>query len=139
MKSVTIIRYGSIPKIGTFGKLQTDSFSCVTLEREWLHNEPYVSCIYPGQYICSLVNSPKFGRVYEVKNVVARSHILIHPANIQLDLQGCIALGKEFCSLSTPKTGGMVVWGINNSKSTVKAFMDHMNGEDFMLSIEKEV
>jgi hypothetical protein len=60
------------------------------LERPWLNNAPFVSCIPTGQYI---VNRDKTGRFqwYSLLNVKGRSHIEIHPANKASQLEGCIS------------------------------------------------
>lgn len=138
MKAATIKRHGSIPGMGTFGTLKTNGYSCVTIEREWLNNEPNLSCIPLGVYECSLYDSPKHGKVYQVKNVPNRSEIEIHIANVMQELLGCIALGKGYASLSTPATKGNIMWGVKKSSEALNEFMDIMNGEDFILSIERD-
>lgn len=84
---------------GTFGVLTFGTQTVRTLELPWRDNRRQVSCIPPGSYRCSIVQSPKFGRVYHVTSVPGRSAILIHAANLAGDaamgyttqLQGCIA------------------------------------------------
>lgn len=137
MNAVQLIRYGSIPGMGTFGSLRANGFSCVTLEREWMDNAADISCIPLGQYTCSLYDSPKHGKVYQVTGVQNRANIEIHAANVMQELLGCIALGQSFTSMATPKTMGKVMWAINGSQMTVSAFMAAMGGEDFVLSIER--
>ena len=132
MKNAIITRYGSLPGMGTFGGLKTDGFHCLTVEREWHGNEPEISCIPLGNYTCSLVNSPHFGLVYEVLNVPGRSHILIHPANIESELKGCIALGEQYFWYK----GQLAV---SNSRDTLEEFMHLMDGEDFHLIIERDI
>ena len=129
MNTVVLKRFGSIPTLGTFGSLKTDGFSCLTVEREWLNNEPEISCIPLGQYICALVDSPHFGSVYEVQNVTGRSHILIHPANVQSELKGCIALGNKYGWLKDQLA-------VLNSRATLETFMHLMNADEFLLVIE---
>ena len=138
MKGATLTRHGSIPGMGTFGTLKTNGYSCVTVEREWLNNDPDVSCIPLGAYECSIYDSPKHGKVYLVKNVPNRSMIEIHIANVQQELLGCIGLGKNYASLSTPATQGKIMWGVNSSALAFNEFMALMNGDDFLLSIERD-
>ena len=84
---------------GTFGVLTFGTQTVRTLELPWRDNRRQVSCIPPGTYRCSIVQSPKFGRVYHLASVPGRSAILIHSANLDGDvakgyttqLQGCIA------------------------------------------------
>lgn len=93
------LRRGPSTDQGTFGVLTFGGNVCRTLELPWRENRRQVSCIPAGTYQCTIVQSPKFGRVYEVKGVPGRSAVLIHPANFAGDaalgwttqLQGCIA------------------------------------------------
>ena len=84
---------------GTFGVLAFGAQVVHTLELPWRNNRVQRSCIPPGKYRCSVVQSPRFGRVYAVTSVPGRSSILIHSANLAGDvelgyttqLHGCIA------------------------------------------------
>lgn len=137
MNVVTLTRYGSIPGMGTFGRLRADGWSCVTVEREWLSNMPDVSCIPLGQYECSIIDSPRHGTVYEVQNVIGRVNIEIHVANVMQELRGCIALGKAFGSMPTKATQGKVMWGVTQSQDAFDEFIHLMGGDDFLISIER--
>lgn len=98
MKRATLTR-GQSTDAGTFGTLQLDGQALHTVELPWRDNKPQASCIPPGTYRCAIVQSPKFGRVYGVRDVPGRSHILIHAGNyggdkamgFRSDLLGCIA------------------------------------------------
>jgi len=68
----------------------------LTLERPWKDNQPNVSCIPEGKYICKRVHSPHFGETFEVMDVVDRTHILFHKGNYVEDSKGCIILGSTF-------------------------------------------
>ncbi|MFG6457857.1 DUF5675 family protein [Roseateles sp. BYS96W] len=84
---------------GTFGVLQFDGQVLHTTELPWRDNATGASCIPTGTYRCEIVQSPKFGRVYGVRDVPGRSNILIHAANyggdkakgLRSELLGCIA------------------------------------------------
>ncbi len=67
-----------------------DGQQLATLERPWLDNKPFVSCIPPDSYI---VDRDKTGRFqwYKLREVTGRSFIEIHPANKANQLEGCIA------------------------------------------------
>ena len=131
MRKVTLTRYEMTPD-GTFGKVVTDNgFQCYSLEKVWKNNEPEVSCIPSGEYQCAVGESPKFGKVYGVQKVPNRTDILIHAANWERQLLGCIALGRA--------TG--VVLGINGimgSRDAVAGFMDDLENEPFLLTVAWE-
>lgn len=78
----------------TFGVLRyRGEIICMTLERPWKNNEPFVSCIPPDIYRMERVVSPKFGETFEVVGVPNRTKIAFHPANKPTEIQGCIAPG----------------------------------------------
>ena len=98
MREAVIIRIENTDE-GTFGVMAFGREHCRSLELPWRNNRRQVSCIPPGRYRCVMVTSPRFGRVYHVRDVPGRSAILIHSANLAGDerrgwttqLQGCIA------------------------------------------------
>lgn len=82
----------------TFGQLQIegkDNPVFFTIENPWLENKQFESCIPEGRYSVVPYSSDKFQDVYEIKNVKGRSNILIHVANWQSQLDGCIAVGSS--------------------------------------------
>lgn len=106
----------------TVGKLYVDSvFLCYTIEKSWKDNAPMVSCIPGGVYELNPCISPRFGETYCLENqsldvslcgCTKRTHILIHKANMESQLLGCIAPvssfgvldGKsEWCGFSSAK------------------------------------
>lgn len=136
MKTVRLQRLGETVA-GTQGILQTEGFSCKTLELPWRDNLRQKSCIPPGSYRCHLTSSPKFGQAYILTGTEPRSNVLIHSGNFAGDVdaglkshvQGCILLGKYFGSIEGQPA-------ILLSRPTVRAFMAHMGGEQFTLIIE---
>jgi len=67
-----------------------------TIEKPWLNNEKFVSCIPKGTYICKPFFSQTlktYPEVWQVWNVPNRTFILIHVANRADQLEGCIATG----------------------------------------------
>ena len=80
----------------TAGRTYFDDFRLATIERPWLGNKPFKSCIPPGMYPMERRSSAKFGDHYHVLDVPERSLILIHPANYASELQGCIAPGLAY-------------------------------------------
>jgi len=87
---------------------------CKTLENPWLNNEPTISCIPAGKYICKKYTSEKYPNVWQVKNVEGRSYILIHNGNLEKHTQGCILVGRE--------------WGFLNEELAVLSSNPTLNG-----------
>lgn len=129
MKILTIKRVSIIPKC-TLGVLMDELQIpiCVTLENPWIDNKPMVSCIPSGQYICNVIDSPKYGKSFEVKEVPNRTHILFHKGNIEKNTKGCILLGQYFGFYKGEPA-------VLNSTKTVEYFHSLMNGEAFKLNI----
>jgi hypothetical protein len=75
------------------GKMEIDGLPFYTIERPWLNNEPYISCIPEGDYFCKTHNGNKFKNVWEIEDVPGRTHILLHQGNFVEDVVGCIAVG----------------------------------------------
>jgi hypothetical protein len=86
---------------GTFGYLIFDGQLLRTGELPWRENRPNISRIPAGIYTVCLRYSPKYGNVYEVKDVQGRTYILLHQGNFcgdeslgfRTNVQGCILLG----------------------------------------------
>jgi len=136
MKTVYLLRLRT-SDMGTEGMLITqDGFECKTLELPWRDNQQNVSCIPSGEYITKIRKSPRFGLTYWVTKVPGRGYILIHSGNYAGDVEkgykshveGCVLLGKTFGWLGKQKA-------VLNSRITVRAFMNHMKNEEFMLNV----
>lgn len=80
---------------GTFGLLTVPGHALLnTVEDDWLGNQRGVSCIPEGEYLLQRSWYHKHGyEVFEVTGVPNRSRILIHPANREEDVEGCIGPG----------------------------------------------
>lgn len=130
MKKLTLKRVSYIPD-GTFGVLLDEDIPfALTCEREWLHNQPEISCIPIGTYSCKRVVSPKFGDTFEITNVPGRSAILFHSGNTEDDSLGCILVGEQFGDLRG-KTA------VLSSKAGFSEFLRRLAGKDgFMLTIK---
>lgn len=135
MKRATLTRAPSTDE-GTFGLLQFDASTLHTTELPWRDNRPQASCIPPGVYRCEIVQSPKFGRVYGVRDVPGRSNILIHAANYggdkskgyRSDLLGCIAPAMAVGPLNGQMAG-------LSSRAALAEFMAWAGGEPVELEI----
>lgn len=112
-------------EMGTFGELEMpNGLVLYTVERQWLDNKRNISCIPTGTYVCVRRKYHRGGYLtFEVRDVVNRSHILIHVANTHTDVQGCIGVGF---SLGTLKD----LWAIKDSKNAHDAFMECLIGID---------
>lgn len=110
MKRATLVRDESTDE-GTFGMLTLEGGPTLrSTELPWRDNATGASCIPTGLYRVEIVTSPKFGRVYGVRDVPGRQNILIHAANFGGDrgqgwfseLLGCIAPAKSVGMLTNP-------------------------------------
>ena len=102
---------------GTFGVLKLDGkVFCVTLEPEDKDNARNISCIPEGVYRCKRVNSPRYGNTFEITGVPDRTHILIHPGNVEDDSMGCVLQGKHFGFLRHKRA-------VLNSGQTFRTFL----------------
>lgn len=127
---------------GTFGTLVFGDSTVNTIELPWRDNQRQISCIPPGEYKCEIVRSPRFGTVYQVKDVLGRDHVLIHPANFAGDeaigwtteLQGCIAPGMKRGKMRN--SSGKMQRAVLVSRQAVRALMDWAKGEPFTLEIK---
>lgn len=114
---------------GTFGSIFIDGkFICCSLELADKDNQPNISRIPEGSYVCTWRLSPKHGMCYHLENVKGRSDILIHSANLASELLGCIALGNSIGKLNG-------VRAVLDSKNAVHSFEELMKRETFTLTI----
>lgn len=100
-RTITLSRQPST-KDGTFGDWVSDSnFSCKTIEKPWLDNAADESCIPCGRYFVLWQWSAKHNcNLYHLQNVPNRTAVEIHPANLQIQLLGCIAPGNSISTFS---------------------------------------
>jgi len=114
---------------GTFGILTMPGYSCHTLERPWLGNQPFISCIPPNDTendkdIYKL-REGFFNRggypTVEVVDVKGRTHIKFHKGNTVTDTQGCILLGTDLDVIVNNSSGGAL--GLTFSNDAFAEFM----------------
>lgn len=103
----------------TIGVLTVGGFRCHTLELPWLDNKRRVSCIPAGTYEYSKHVSPSQGPCLSIKNVVGRTHILIHKGNFTRNVLGCIAVGESIVDID--KDG---IPDVTSSVKTLDALLD---------------
>ena len=106
----------------TLGRLKIDDLELWTIERPWLNNVPFKSCIPTGQYKVRRTNSPRFGPdIWQVQDVPDRTHILFHVANTSADVVGCIGCGISLY----PDLNG-----VGNSRKAMAKFDSYLAGLD---------
>ena len=104
-------------------------WSCRTIELPYRDNERWVSCIPPGRYVAEIVQeSPAFSyshvwihdRGFHAA-ASTRTGIKIHIANYARELEGCIAVGREFRDLD-----GDGVVDVTDSEETLRDLLKQM-------------
>ena len=129
IKRVHLSRFEGNDKY-TCGQLTIEHATWNTIERGWQDNNPGVSCVPPGEYICTLYNSPEHHEtVFKLDDVTNRTYIEIHVANTPSELLGCIAIGKEFGQLNNEHA-------VLKSRVAFDEFMKFMGKAAFLLTIE---
>lgn len=84
-------------KTGTLGRLVLpNGAELYTIERPWLNNKPFVSCVPSGLYELEWDTTGRVTNVPRLRSVAERTHINIHVANWASELQGCIAPGLSW-------------------------------------------
>lgn len=93
---IQIVRFAVLAEC-TIGRLYLDREPLYyTIERPWVNNTPFVSCIPTGRYPVTRVDSPSYGEdTWMVDEVPNRTHILFHVANVADNVQGCIGMGMD--------------------------------------------
>ena len=110
---------------GTFGVLTFGDKKFFTVEKPWANNTPYISCVPSGKYtltphgeygkdgdVLCLIND-EMGITHFENRDSKRFACLIHTANYERDVVGCIGLGEKYL-------GNMVT----SSRSSIKEFYE---------------
>ena len=128
MKTITIDRYSST-RNGTQSVISVvgSDQSWHGLERPWLDNLPYESCIPTGTYVVLPWESPRYGtcRIFVGGDVAIsegradRFACLIHPANYTRQLQGCLSPGCSKADYYEPETS-CAVWKSRDALSQMQ-------------------
>jgi len=122
---------------GTFGQLVMPGCPMLyTMEDDWLENLKGKSCIPAGDYdLQRCIFHRKQIETFEVTGVPNRTRILIHPANTEEDVEGCIGLGLRLGELYVKKdedTGevGVMKKAVVSSRQAFNTWMWAMQGYD---------
>lgn len=93
-------------KFCTIGNWYHDNeLICRTMEKPWLQNKKGLSCVPAGLYDLIYRVSPSAGKTFyfssEKLNVTlddesGRTYIQLDVANVQSELDGCVAVGSDF-------------------------------------------
>lgn len=129
---------------GVFGTMHVDGeYFCRTVERPWLSNKAFISCITAGAYDLVPWDSPKFGPVvafvnpalhiyldaHDVSDPQARDKCLIHAANYPHELNGCVAIGAEVVNF--PHHG----FGVANSRRALERLRSRWKDRSGMTAV----
>ena len=99
----TLVRHESTSQ-GTFGIMTFGDLVLHTIERPWLNNRPFESCIPPDTYQLNYFDRPNGDRVFALTGgtvslyenpAFKRYTVLIHKGNYMKDVVGCIAPGQS--------------------------------------------
>ncbi len=94
---IDLIRYNYADTATQGVILLNGKYICDTLELPWKDNVQFISCIPDGIYpIQWTYQKHDVGDCYEIGEVKDREGILMHPANLISELQGCIAPGDKY-------------------------------------------
>jgi hypothetical protein len=120
---------------GVFGSLTVGGCILFTMEEQWQNNAHGVSCIPGGTYVLRKHFFAKMALdTYEIAGVPNRSGILIHPANTEEDVEGCVAPGLSLGVIAVRQdenTGRPAKkLAVLQSRVAFKKFMDAMAGAD---------
>ena len=124
MTQLLLTRYESYED-GTFGILKFNGFELHTVEKSWLNNEPFKSCIPPGEYTLTPFTRSNGDHVLALSGGTVsieqdprfkRYAVLIHPANYATEVVGCVAPGLH-------REGNMVT----HSRDAMMEIMNHIS------------
>lgn len=107
-----------------------------TMEDDWLDNAPGRSCIPAGEYVLRRTVFHKHGvEAFEVTGVPGRNRILIHVANTEEDVEGCIGLGLHRGMVTVARDEDTVAThalkrAVTSSRQALDQFMHLMAGVD---------
>jgi len=99
--NLQLVRYCYGPQC-VLGLLKIEELALWTVEKPWVGNQVFVSCIPDGTYPLVAFDSESHRNSWVITPVPGRTGILIHPGNTVDDVSGCIAPGT--------RQDGMVVY-----------------------------
>lgn len=137
-ETMRLIRFASHPDVGVFGELTLPTEEVLlTVERPWKGNKVGESCIPEGVYplkkrrsgIVERTSGGKYKEGWEVYSVHGRTYIMVHPANVPGDLEGCIGPGLGMGCLYGQ-------WSVTDSRDAFDKFMSALERrKEWMIDI----
>lgn len=127
---IEIVRVAITSEFGAFGVMKHLGVPfAVTLERTYANPAEPVVKIPPGKYRCTKTWFIHGGYwAYEI-HVPGHERILIHKGNVQMDVDGCVAVGESF----DPVNGTQ---GIVQSGKGFDEFMRRAaNAQEFLIEV----
>ena len=120
---------------GTYSNIRIDDYECKAVERPWLNNLPFKSCIPCGEYPAFIRFSPdRQANIIELKDVPGRTVIQIHIANLACQLHGCIAPGLDHTKLQIKYKGNWTDGlGVSSSGVAFKKIMSMASMSDYIV------
>lgn len=142
MANLSLFRFNRGPDLpskvaGTFGRWVLPSGrELFSVERAWVGNKPFHSCIPDGVYtlrkrVSDVVRRSSgglFTEGWEVTDVPGRTFIMIHPGNWPHDFEGCLGTGTVYGLFADGF--GTVRLGVGHSLAAFKILMAELEGED---------
>ena len=114
---------------------------CCTMEKPWKQNRKSISCIPAGEYDLIYRVSPSSGETFYFSNPElgvtlddesGRTYIQIDVANVQSELDGCIAVGDCFTIFKEEREQAVI-----NSNYTKAHLMEVLGKESHTITIER--
>lgn len=109
-----------LSETGTLGTMRVLSHKFYTVERPWLDNRPYDSCIPEGVWPLRRERFQRGGYDTLAVTVPGRTHILFHIANTPDEVHGCIGVGTGLWHIDDR-------WGIKESRVGFNRWMSLIN------------
>lgn len=136
MKKLFLERFQSTP-VQMLGRLEVRDingnryFKGVSLELDWQNNEFQESCIPAGTYKIKKRYSAKYKNHFHVLDVPDREMILIHTANYNKEIKGCIAPGSFHSDID--KDGWL---DVKNSRISLNKILAELDDESELIISE---
>ena len=109
-----------LAEMGTFGVMRVGGEKFYTVERPWLDNQPFDSCIPEGVWPLRRSHFHRGGYETFAVTVPGRTHILFHIANVPEDVHGCIGIGTGLWHINGR-------WGVRESREGFYRWMSRVN------------
>jgi len=126
----TLERFAYLPA-GVIGELHIPGYhdALYTVERPWLNNKRFVSCIPEGTYPLVHHQGTKWPSAIRLENVPGRYGILIHSGTLPQNFKGCIGVGQTWY------VQDMGVPGLHKSPEAFRSLLEFFLALDFPTSL----